>query len=360
MERSLHVDVGRTADRTRSRELAGIDGTGRDGGLSARDAGLVHLQRAAGNRAVAAMLARLGVSRALPSALVQREYKPVKKEQKDLERWVRIRWEQHEDDVADITARIAKWCSSHVQAEQLSELTYEAFQRLRSQFDSADAAEAKHGSLRAAADSQPAARPHAQPTGETGKGKDPHAEAKRQIRRAGHEPAEFAESDLVLIETSKSQPGVGWANAIAQVRTTKIEKENTARLAGERATRYATAKASGDTLFSDALAKRVWAAAHALAISGSSASGNPNITLSGEAVTRDEALAAIVQWRAHGTIVVGVVDRLHVPGGRQPIQDKAHRETNPDPERRFQVDFCSYWSNTKVNVHVDVKTRTMT
>jgi hypothetical protein len=350
------VEVASTADRTRSRERAAVDRTGRDGGLSARAAGLVQLQRGAGNRAVAAMLARMGES----GALLQREYKPTNNQQKDLNRWVSFRWEQHEDDVADITALIAKWCSSHAQAVQLSELTYDDFQRLRSQFDSADAAIAKHGNLKAAADARPAAMPQARPKADAGKKIDPHLEAKRQIKKAGFKLADFDESDLVLIETSKSEPGVGWATAIAQVRTTKIEKENTARLASERAIKYANAKAIGDTLFSDALAKRIWATAHALAISGSSTSGNPNITLGGDAVTRDEALAAIDDWRAHGTIQAGLVDQLHVPGGTRPIQDKAHRETNPDPDRRFQADFCSYWSNTKINVHVDVLTRTMT
>ena len=152
---------------------------------------------------------------------------------------------------------------------------------------------------------------------------------------------------------------MGWAKAIADVRTAKVEKQNSARLATERAARYAAAKALGDTLFMDPLAKRVWGAAHTLAISGSSSSGNPDITLGGDAVTRGEALAAIAEWRAIRVVVDGLVDELHVPGGGQPIQDKAHRETNPDPERRFQADFCSEWGKTKINVHVDVKTNTM-
>jgi hypothetical protein len=189
---------------------------------------------------------------------------------------------------------------------------------------------------------------------------DPHADARRQIKRNGFDPADFTDDDLVLVETSKGEAGVGWAKAIADVRTAKIERENTARLNQERAIKYAAAKAKGDSRFADALAKRIWAAAHALAISGSSASGNPNITLSGDAVAKDEALTAIAEWRRYSTIVNGIVDRLHVPGGREPIQDKARREDNPDPERRYQADFCSFWGNTKINVHVDIKTSSMT
>jgi len=323
-------------------------------------ASLVGLQSAAGNRAVATMVARLRDSRLLPGTshvLVQREYTPKRNEAKDFKRWVTLRWDRPEDDVADVTAEITKWCSSHSQADELTKtVKYVDFDHLRSTFKTADDAVAKHGSFENAAGAQPAPTAQAQPKGPA---TDPHAEAKRQIKNAGFKAADFSEEDLLVIEAGKSQSGVGWAKAIADVRTAKIEKETSAKLASDRATKYAPAKAQGDVLFTDPLARRVWAAAHALAISGSSASSNPNITLSGDAVRRTDALAAVADWRAHETVYAGLVDQVHVPGGGQPIQDKANRETNPDPERGFQVDFCSNWSNTKVNVHVDVLTSSM-
>jgi hypothetical protein len=361
MGQSLDLAGDRVADRRRSREPEAAEGMARDERLSAREAGLLQLQRTAGNHAVAAMLARSGESRPLSRALVQREYKPQRNQQKELERWVKVRWDKEDaDDIADITGQIAKWCSSHAQAAQLSELKYEDFEELRSRFATADEAITQHGTFAAALGGQSATKPQTQAAGKQGKATDPHAETKRRIKQAGYEVSKFSEDDLSLIETSKSQPSVGWDSAIMQVWTAKSEKENSARLASERTAKYAPAKAAGDILFTDALAKRVWSAAHALAISGSSASGNPNITLSGPALTRDEVLTAIADWRAHPTVANNLVDQLHVPGGQQPIQDKANREINPDPERRFQADFCSYWSNTKVNVHVDVLTRTMT
>jgi hypothetical protein len=291
-------------------------------------------------------------------ALVQRQYEPTKKQKGDLKRWITIRWEQHVDDVDGISAKIAKWCSSHEQAELVGDLSYAQFEQLRGQFASADAAMAAHGTLDKAVSARPpVSTPQPQPTV---KPVDPHAEAKRQLRKNKFDTADFTDDDLVLIEAGKAQPGVGWAQAIADVRSAKIERETSVRLSQERAIRYAGAKAIGESRFADALAKRVWAAAHTLAISGSSASSNPNITLSGDAVTREEALNAIAEWRANKTIVGGIVDNLHVPGSGAPIQHKARRETNPDPERGFQVDFCSFWRTTKVNVHVDVKTSSMT
>jgi hypothetical protein len=337
LERSSASDTGKPSQRRRP---AGASGSGRKDGLSPREAGLIDIQRTAGNRAAA--------------ALVQPAYEPTRKEKAALSRWITIRWDQHEDDVADISTKITKWCSSHDQAALLSELTYEDFKRLQAEFPDADAAVAKHGSLEKAAAAQPMVSTP-QPQTKT-KPVNPHAEAKRQIRNHHFNVSDFTEADLVLIETSKDEPGVGWAKAIAGVRGAKIEAETAGRLNEERTIRYAAAKATGDSRFADALAKRVWATAHVLAVSGSSASANPNITLAGDAATRDEALDAIKEWRKNPTIVTGLVDRLHVPGKKKPIQDKAHRETNPDPERRFQADFCSYWGNTKINVHVDVKT----
>jgi len=70
-------------------------------------ASLVGLQSAAGNRAVATMVARLRDSRLLPGTshvLVQREYTPKRNEAKDFKRWVTLRWDRPEDDVADVTA----------------------------------------------------------------------------------------------------------------------------------------------------------------------------------------------------------------------------------------------------------------
>ena len=292
------------------------------------------------------------------STLVIRRYEASSKQERELTGKIRVWWEIDGDDLSDEVERVKKWCTTHAEALDLVRtLTLKQFDMARDTYkNSAEAVLAK-GSFEELRNSGPAA-PAPSLAGGTkdAKPQDQYKKAKKQLRDRKF-VGNVTEDDLATITTAAGQAGQSWEIAVTDFIRNRQEAQNSATLSAARTAKYVGAKVVGDGLFQQGLVKNVWDAAYGLAVNGSSGA-NPMLTL-GTAFDQPIVLEAVRIWRSNRSLVARLVENLHVPGGRSPIQHKGQRPDNPDPTRAFQADFISEWGGTVINVHVDVNTSSM-
>lgn len=308
-------------------------------------AAVLDLQRTAGNRATASLLAAASLQ--TTPAVVQR----VKLKGGQTARYLKKfqTWIGTEADKLDASDRahfdeVVEWCKSTIQLDEVfNGLDSPQWTTLASVMTGEQAYE--FPSIKDAyAEATAGAR-------QSGKAVDQYANVKKKILAEGLKPADFSQSDFASLEIAG--PKDGWSSAIQSIWQQITLRTQNAQLSAERTARYSTAKVAGDQIFTAGLIQQVWLVAHGAATAGS---GSPNTTVSGTHLDAT-ILPAVAAWRQHHQTTLGAgqgtVSNFHVPGGGTPIEDKSTRAVNADPTRGRQADFISEWGNTSINVHVD-------
>ncbi|HEX7838578.1 MAG TPA: hypothetical protein VF469_13980, partial [Kofleriaceae bacterium] len=272
------------------------------------------------------------------SVVVQAKYTPKKKEKEELKRRLASWGKEYTDsggELDDLVTELTEYCDNHAQALRFIEkATYQAWDR--AQLQGISAADFDTRLLGAGVD---------EPEAKAKVDKDPLDEVRKQLQNRKFDLSLFHPHDLERINDQKATDG--WERAIGdtyqRVKEAKENKEAEQRLVQT----YAGDKRAGDQIFTSELLMAVWNLSYEIATSPTK---NINTTLARE-YDDDVILAAVQRWRPQSDL--GKVTGFHVPGGREPIQDKSTRRDNPDSARGRQCDFISYWGNHKINVHVN-------